>query len=202
MVLTAVSFSTLLYVVLLPLALLHVLALLIIPCLLAGGRIGAAMKAIYCYLLQAVGISLMTTGALPAVYGVIEKFSVGAERFSAEMYLALLILFATGGLTFLWHERIADKIDDASRKVPALLFWYSFKLLGYFLVVGSAISLLVTMLLTRGAMPATWWISPIVILLYGLLLSWCTRSPSVKQETFRTMAVAGATPAKTKAKRK
>lgn len=189
MVLTAVTFSTLLYVVLLPLILLQVLALLIIPSILSGARIGGAMKAIYCYILQVVGIALMTAGALPAVYGVIEKFSVGAERFSAEMYLALLILFAAGGLTFLWHERMADTIDDASRKVPALLFWYAFKLLGYFLVLGSAISLLLTMLLAD-AMPGTWWISPIVVLLYGVLLSWCTRSPDSSVQNFRSAPIA------------
>lgn len=201
MVLTAVSFSTLLYVVLLPLALLHVLALLIIPSILAGAKVGGALKAIYCYLLQAVGISLMTAGALPAVYGVMEKFAIGAERFSAEMYLALLILFAAGGLTFLWHERMADQVDDGSRKVPALLFWYAFKLLGYFLILGSAISFLLTMLLSNGGLPSTWWISPIVILLYGLLLSWCTRSPSKQTEIFRSTPMI-VTTAKAKARRK
>ena len=188
MVLTAVSVSTLLTFVLLPLGVFLVLALSLLPCLFApGAKLSSAMKALYCYIMQCIGISMMTAGALPAVYGVLEKFSMGAERFSAEMYLSLLILFSCGGVTFLWHEQTAERIDDASRRVPALLFWYSFKSIGYVLTMIAGLSFLFTMLLIR-PLAGTWWITPIVVLLYGLLLSWCTRWPQTSS-SFKSIEV-------------
>ncbi len=188
MILSALSVSSLLTFVLLPLGVLLVLSLALMPCLMApGAKMGSSMKALYCYSMQCLGISMMTAGALPAVYGVLEKFSIGAERFSAEMYLSLLVLFSAGGVTFLWHEQTAEKIDDASRRVPALLFWYSFKSIGYVLTLIAALSLLFTMLLIR-PLGVSWWITPVVIFLYGLLLSWCTRWPSVST-TFKSMPI-------------
>lgn len=178
MIPSSVSVSSLLTFVLLPLGVLLVLSVALVPCLIApGAKVGSAVKALYCYVLQCIGIAMMTAGALPAVYGVLEKFSIGVERFSAEMYLSLLMLFCCGGVTFLRHEQISEKIDDASRRVPALLFWYSFKAIGFILSVVSALLLLFTTLLLQ-PLNGTWWITPVVMLLYGLLLSWCTRWPA------------------------
>lgn len=191
MILTTVSVSSLFTFVFLPLGVLGVFALAAIPCLSApGAKPSSAIKALYCTLMQCIGVALMTAGALPAVYGVIEKFSLGTERFSAEMYLALLILFSCGGITFLWHEQVAERIDDASRKVPALLFWYTFKALGYVLAFGALLSLLFTMLLTR---PLTdgWWVTAVTTFLYGLLLSWCTRWPPRSAQSFKLMPLNG-----------
>ena len=191
MILYALSVSTLFTFALLPIAILLGFAVALIPCLLIpGARIGASIKALYCYTLQSIGIALMTAGALPAVYGVLEKFSDGSERFSAEMYLALLILFSCGGVTFLWHEQIAERIDDASRRVPALLFWYSFKIIGIGLVLTGVLSFLFTMLLTH-PLVGTWWITPIVIVIYGTLLSWCTRAPASSPQAFKMMPLNG-----------
>lgn len=178
MILSALSVSALLYLVLLPAAVIHLLAVLLLPCLLSpGAKASACAKAAYCYLMQIVGVILMTIGALPAVYGVFEKFALGVERFSAEMYLALLILFSAGGFVFLWHERVAERIEDASKKIPALLFWYTFKIIGMLLMLASALHLVLVMLLTGAQLVAGWWITSSVLLLYGALLSWCTRTP-------------------------
>ncbi|NOS68137.1 MAG: hypothetical protein HOO67_07320 [Candidatus Peribacteraceae bacterium] len=186
MVLTSVSVSTLFTFVLFPLGVFVALAVALIPCLLSpGARLGGAIKALYCYILQTVGVAMMTAGALPAVYGVLEKFSTGGERFSAETYLALLILFSVGGIVFLWHEQMAERVDDASRRVPALLFWYTFKTIGNLLILAGVLSLLFTMLLTKPLVGA-WWITPVVTFLYGLLVSWCTKSPTTSQN-FRLM---------------
>ena len=191
MILYALSVSSLFTFGLLPIGILLAFAIALIPCLLTpGAKIGASMNALYCYVLQAVGVAMMTAGALPAVYGVLEKFSDGMERFTAEAYLALLILFSCGGITFLWHEQIAERIDDASRRVPALLFWYTFKSLGCLLILIGVLSLLFTMLLTH-PLVSTWWITPVVMLLYGLLLSWCTRSPASSPQGFHLMPIGG-----------
>ncbi len=194
MIPTAVNVSTLfpllLVLVLFPLAVMLTIAVALIPCLLSPGvRIGSAIKALYCVVLQTVGIGMMTAGALPAVYGVLKKFSTGAEQFSAEMYLALLILFSIGGVVFLWHEQMAERIDDASRRVPALLFWYTFKTIGNLLILVGLLSFLFTMLLTQ-PLVGTWWMSPVVTVLYGLLLSWCTKTPATSK-TFRLLPLHG-----------
>lgn len=195
--LTAVSLSSIFTLVLAPVGILVVLAIALIPCLMAPGvKVSGAVKALYCYVMQSVGIAIMTAGALPAVYGVLEKFSTGVERFSAEVYLALLLLFSVGGVTFLLHEQIADRVDDASRKVPALLFWYSFKAIGYMLCVFASLSFLFTMLLVR-PLSGTWWMTSIVILCYGLLLSWCTRFPQAPSP-FRSQPVHSLPPPATK----
>ncbi len=195
MVLTSESLSVLFTFLLFPLAVMFALAIALIPCLLSPGiRVGSVVKALYCYLLQTVGVAMMTAGALPAVYGVLEKFGTGGERFSAEMYLALLILFSVGGVVFLWHEQTAERIDDASRRVPALLFWYTFKIIGALLIFVGVLSVIFTILLTQ-PLAGSWWITPVVILLYGLLLSWCTKNPATSK-AFRMMPIhAGLKPA-------
>ena len=188
MVLTSESLSLLFTFLLLPLAVMITLAVGLIPCMLSSGvRAGSAIKALYCYVLQTVGVAMMTAGALPAVYGVLEKFGNGAERFSAEMYLTLLILFSMGGIVFLWHEQAAERIEDASRRVPALLFWYTFKTIGAVLILVSVLSIVFTMLLTQ-PLAGSWWITPVVTLLYGLLLSWCTKTPATSK-SFRMMPI-------------
>lgn len=201
MIPTAVSISTLLPFLLFPLAVMLTIAIALIPCLLSPGvRIGSAIKALYCVVLQTVGVAMMSAGALPAVYGVLEKFATGAERFSAEMYLALLILFSIGGVVFLWHEQMAERIDDASRRVPALLFWYTFKTIGNLLILAGLLSLLFTMLLTQ-PLVSTWWMTPVVTVLYGLLLSWCTKTPATSK-TFRLMPLHGMKIATAKGRKK
>lgn len=202
MTLTSLSVSTLLTFTLVPLGILVGLAAASIPCILSpGARPVSAIKALYCYVLQSVGVALMTTGALPAVYGVLEKFTTGDERFSAEMYLALLILFSLGGVTFLWHEQMAERIDDGSRRIPALLFWYTFKTLGALLTLLGILSFLFTMLLTR-PLVGPWWITSIVTILYGVLLSWCTRTPAASSQPFKMMPLHGAMKIATAAKGK
>lgn len=170
--------SGIVYAIVAPLLIVQIFALLFIPSLLtAGARPFSVGKAVYCYLLQAIGILLMTLGGLPALYAVIERLATGTERFTAEIYLALLILFAAGGLTFLWHESMGDRIDATSRRVVQTVFWFGFKLAGYVLMLVSALSFFLTMLLMRELFAQTGWIMPTLLFLYGSLLAYCTRMP-------------------------
>lgn len=170
----------------LPLAIAGGFLLLFIASLLAPGAKPAGVgKAVYCYSMQAFGIFLMSAGGLPALYGVTEKLALGIETYSTETYLALLLLFAAGGLLFLWHEQLAEKIDDASGAVCAVLFWFTFKAVGLVLALFSGLSLLLTMLLVR-PLPAEWWVEPLILLFYGLLLSWCTRMPREEIQGFKS----------------
>lgn len=159
------------YGLVLPLVVLHVIAMLFIPGLAGSGvKVMGLGKAIYCFLLQALGILLMTLGGLPALYGVLAR-----EPYESTTYLALLIVFTAGGLTFLWHDNLARTIDAPSRAVPHAIYFFTFKVLGYLLTLLSAVSLLLTMLLGTADTTGRWWIMPVLLLAYGLLLSWCTR---------------------------
>lgn len=176
--------SSVLTSAILPLAIAGGFLLLFIASLMSPGAKPAGVgKAAYCYSMQAFGIFLMSAGGLPALYGVTEKIFLKIETYSTETYLALLLLFATGGLLFLWHEQIAEKIDSASSAVCAVLFWFTFKAVGLLLMLFSGLSLLLTMLLVR-PLPTEWWVQPSVLLVYGLLLSWCTRMPRPRVQSF------------------
>ncbi len=160
------------YGLILPLLLLNLIALLFIPSLMRGGVQAMSVgKAIYCYLLQIIGVLLMTIGGIPAIYGVL-----ASQAYESNTYLALLIVFACGGFTFLWHDHMIRQTDAPSRAVPHAIYVTLFKLLGYLLTLVSALSLLLTMLLGLGTLLPNWWIMPTITLFYGLLLTWCTRS--------------------------
>lgn len=151
---------------------------LLIPSLFVpGARPLSAAKAVYCYLMETVGVVLLSIGGIPAVYAVMEKFATGYERFSTEMYVALLMIFAAGGITYLWHESMAAKIDQTSQRVCAAIFHILWKALGYFLLMGSILTLFLLLLLAQDMLMPGWWILPTILLLYGWLLSWLTRDP-------------------------
>lgn len=161
-----------------PLAVVLVFVLLMIPSLLTpGARPSGIGKAIYCYLMQAIGVFLMSVGGLPAVLGVVQKMILPGERYTTETYLALLLIFACGGLTFLWHEQAAEELDDASSRVSAIVFWYLFKTIGFLMTLGAGLSLILVMLLGERPLDPEWWMLSSVFFLYGLLLCWCTKNP-------------------------
>jgi hypothetical protein len=175
------------YAAFLPGLLLPIFALLFIPSMLTpGARPAGIAKAIYCYVLLTFGIVLMTVSGLPAMYAVLEKLLFAQDRFTTEIYVALLLIFAAGGLTFLWHETIAATVDEPSRRVCAALFWFLFKMLGYLLMVIAGLSFFLTMLLVREPFTGAWWIMPLLLFLYGLLLSWVTRAPAMSPGQFRS----------------
>ncbi len=171
---------------------LHTLALLFIPSMLyPGAKPWAVGKAAYCYVLQFVGVFLMSIGGIPAVYGVVQKLIIPQVSFTTQTYLALLLVFAVGGLTFLWHEHMALTIDDASRKVCASIFLFTIKLIGYFLMMFSALSILLTMLFAGKTLGVVLPVMPLILFFYGLLLSWSTRSPWTGPKTFHSSPMVG-----------
>ena len=120
------------YGLILPLVILHLIAVLFIPVMVSGtgAKVVGSGRAIYCYLLQALGVLLMTLGGLPAVYGVLAR-----EPYDSSTYLALLIVFSAGGLTFLWHDHLVRTVDSASRSVPHAIYFFTFKVIGYLLTL-------------------------------------------------------------------
>jgi hypothetical protein len=110
-------------------------------------------------------------GGVPALYSVL-----AGQDYTSTTYLALLIVFGTGGFTFLWHDNLIQKIDEASKAVPQAIYLYTFKFLGYLASLLATLTLLLTMLLGATTPITSWWVMPVIVLAYGLLLLWCTRS--------------------------
>ena len=156
--------------------LLVLFTLLLIPGLLtAGSRPAEAAKAAYCFLMQMLGVVLLAVGALPALASVLEKLTVGTDRLSTQTYVALLIVFAAGGLTFLWHETLAQRVDQTSRRPYVALFSVFWKAVGYLLLLVSVLSFFLTLLLVGTVVSPGWWIWPSLGFAFGSLLSWLTR---------------------------
>ncbi len=191
------------YGALIALGTLQTLALLFIPSMLfPGAKPWMVGKAAYCYILMFIGIFLMSIGGIPAVYGVLQKLIIPEATFSTQSYLALLLIFAVGGLTFLWHEHMVVSIDEASRRVCASVFHFTVKLIGYFVTTLSALAFVLTILFA-GRMGVIFPVMPLILLVYGLLLSWATRFPASSPQSFQSALMMGsAQAAKTGAKKK
>lgn len=185
---SATGFASLATTGVLALVLTLLLAALLVPSLLSpGARPEGAVRALFNYLMQAVGIVLMMASGFPAVLSVL----TGAS-FAPQSYLFLLIVFATGGLTFLWYEQHIAKIDQASRAVPSLLFHSLFKFLGYFTTFTASLTIVATVLFApEAALSGQWWPAPLLLLAFGVFLLWCTASP-VLPRPFRSEAMNGA----------
>jgi hypothetical protein len=176
-------FSTvgLAYGLMLPVVLMQLLAILFIASLLRpGSSTRSVARATYCYLMMGVGILLMTTAALPTTASVL----AGAS-YSPATYVALLVLFGAGGLVYLWHEQWAHTIDGASSAVPSLIFFYVFKIAGILATLLAALSVILTLILGGGS-DSGWWVLPLSIFFYGLILSWCTRAERAPRSLFRS----------------
>ncbi len=163
--------------VVLPLGTLLLFTLIFIAALLRPGTQPAAIgKAIYNHVLQALGVGLMSISGIPACYAVIEQLVMGQERFTTEIYVALLVLFATGGLLFLWHEESSEAVSP-SQAVVSAIFLSMYRLIGMCLVVIFGLSMVLTVLFDGNRAVPSWWIMPGLLFLFGVLLSWCVPWP-------------------------
>lgn len=170
---------------LLPLVILALFTLLALPAIFRPSvRAEAIGYAAYCYLAQMLGILLMTAGALPALYAVF------AQQPLAEVtYLGLLIVFAAGGGLFLWHDARLRSVDPASRAIPAALFLMTWKFVGLLTTVFAGLSFVLRLMLAAERTP-DWWVMHLVMLLYGLVISWFTldRNPRAYAPAFTSTA--------------
>ena len=167
------SSPALAYGVLVPLVLVQLFALLFIPSMLAApAKARAVGDAIHCYCIQSFGIMLMTAGSLPTVYSVLAGIS-----YTGGTYFGLLLIFAAGGGLFLWQDQRASSLDPAARAVPGSIFLLTFRILGQITLVLALLSFLLS--ITRGSTDLLgWWVMPVLMAVYGGLISWCTRGPT------------------------
>ncbi len=167
-----------------PVLLLVGLALLAIALSHDNGKPSDRLRALYCHIMEFIGVLLMTAGALPALYAV---FSM--QPLSQITYVGLLFVFAAGGLLFLWHDARLQEIDAGARETTDALFLNTWKLTGMLVVVFTGLSLLLRVMLAAEN-TNNWWVMHLTMLLYGLVLCWFTlHRPAPVRPVTRTMFV-------------
>lgn len=139
----------------------------------------AVGEAVYCYLVQSVGIVLMSIGAVPTLYSVFAHAPL-----QSLTYAALLFIFSIGGLIFLWHDYLVHRLSYHSRAVPEAIFLSTWKFIGFTLLVFSLLSIILNILL-RSSLPSFSFALHGILALYGLVLWWGTQYPSHPQEFSR-----------------
>ncbi|PIR54049.1 hypothetical protein COU75_02620 [Candidatus Peregrinibacteria bacterium CG10_big_fil_rev_8_21_14_0_10_42_8] len=176
------------YGLVIPLCTLFFLAILFLASMtVPGAKPKAVGQAIYTYIMHGTSVLLMTIGAFPTVFSVF-----AGVPYLGRTYIALLLVFACGGLLFLMQDQETHNLDSASRAIPEALYMTTLKVIGNLLAILSTLSILLSIVLA--SFQTGWWVTPFVTLVYGLLLSWCTRG-SHDWELFKTMQMTAA-PAK------
>ena len=104
----------LLYQILKPIVVLYLATVLIACC--GGAKLTDASRTLVAYLMKGIGIVLMTVGAVPTILAVM------TTGFSAAMYLGLLLVFAAGGLLFLWFDHQTREMKSAQTSHAASLY--------------------------------------------------------------------------------
>ena len=133
-----------------------------------GAKPKAVGEAIYTYLMHGASVLLMTIGALPTVFSVF-----AGVAYTGRTYIALLLVFACGGLLFLVQDHALQSLDAASKAVAEAVYLTTLRVIGNLLALLSALSIFLSIVLA--SFQVGWWVTPFVLLLYGMLLSWCTK---------------------------
>ena len=165
----SVLFSSvgLFYLVFLPVIAIQFFGLLAVPALLKPGtHLTNVGHALFSYACQTAGIIFMTVGGIPTFYSVL-----ASQSLSSGTYASLLVIFAAGGILYLWHDAALQRIDAASRAVPEMIFACAWKFIGLTDVVLSLLSFMLRILLQNQAPTGGWWIMHLALLLYGVLLT-------------------------------
>ncbi len=157
------------YGLVLPLGTVLFLTVLFMACLsVSDAKPKDVGEAIYTFALHAISVLLMTIGALPTVFSVF-----AGVAYTGRTYIALLLVFACGGLLFLMQDQEIRSLNAASKSVIEAIYLTTLKVIGNVVALLAAISIFLSIVLS--SFQPGWWVSPFVLLLYGMLLSWCTR---------------------------
>lgn len=153
-----------------PLLLILILMLILAP---KDANVTALKKyatAVFSYLMMSIGVVLMSFGAIPSITAVLSSVA-----FTPEQYLGLLLMFAAGGILYLWTDQQVRLMDPEAKKVPSVVFHFAFKMLGYLSILFAAVAVAMAVAFQATATPG-WWSIPVITLIYGSVLCWATAS--------------------------
>ena len=157
------------YGLVVPLLLIFFLTVLFLASMaVPGAKPKGVGEAVYCYLMHGLSVLLMTIGSLPTVFSVF-----AGVAYTSRTYIALLLVFAVGGILFLVQDNAVRDLDAASKAVSEAVYLTTLKVIGNVLALLSTLSIFLSIVLA--SFQTGWWVTPFVLLLYGLLLSWCTK---------------------------
>lgn len=162
--------SVMTYAILLPLASLVLFFLLCVPAFLKSTArpMDIARAAFHC-LAQSVGIVFMIAGSLPALQVVLSKQPV-----DTVIYLGLLIVFAVGGLLFLWSDVQLKHMSVSAKEIPETLYFYTWKFIGMIVVLFSGTSLALNLLFAPGDFVRGSWMMHTIMFFYGMMITFFT----------------------------
>ncbi len=163
--------SILAYAGIFTLAVMVLYLLLLIPALIPNrAKPEEVGKALFCYLVEAIGVAIMSVSGLTAMISVFAGLSVA--RFS---YLMLLIIFAAGGILFLRYDVRLRDIDPEAKVIPTLLYRNSVKMVGITVVLLGAFAILSLLFFKPVGIAQRWWVNPVAMIVYGTFLVWSVR---------------------------
>jgi len=122
-------------------------------------------KAIFSYVMMTIGVILMSLSAIPTTISVLSS-----TAFNPEVYLSLLLVFAMGGLMFLWNDYRLREIDEKTKAIPGVMYFFVMKAIGQLSLVLAVLYLTLTIVLGDIGTPG-WWSIPLTIALYGIVMS-------------------------------
>ncbi len=161
----------------------------------AGKNARAFGHAVFGYTMMAVGIALMTIGVVPTAIAALSN-----AGFTPEVYLSLLLVFAVGGALFLGADYQVKSLPAEVKSLPGNIYHFFLKSVGYLSLVLAAIHVCISLAVGNFQDP-DWWVIPLALLLYGVLLAWLTSGPE-KTATKAVPVAKKETPKKPAAKRK
>lgn len=127
-------------------------------------------EAVFGYTAQAFGIVLMSIGGIPALYGVLAERSLPVVA-----YLGLLLVFAIGGLLFMWQDTALRSLPKASTIIPASLSHVLWRFVGLLVMTVSLLSFLLQLLVDTPTLERSFWALHLTGMFYGMLLLLATR---------------------------
>ncbi len=152
------------YILTIPVVVFAAFALLYIPSMMVtGAKPDAVGKAIACYLMKTFGVLLMVVSMLPLLYDIISSTVPPMPTVSG---LLLVFLFGVG--IVIHYNNVVHTVDEASSMVVRTVFAHGFEVLGAVIALLSALSLLLTFMLTQ---TVEGWQMPATSLTFGLLIT-------------------------------
>ncbi len=164
--------SVIVHAVIFPVFALLLFFLLCVPAFMRSSArpMDIARAAFHC-LAQSVGIVFMIAGSLPALQVVIS-----GQALNPTTYMALLLVFAVGGLLFLWNEVQLKEMSVASKEIPETLYFYTWKFIGLVAVLVSGLSMALNLLLMPESFMDGSWMAHVILFFYGMLITFFTLS--------------------------
>ncbi len=132
-------------------------------------------RAIFGYIMLAVGALLMCLSAITALMGIL-----GQSSFNAEVYVGLVLIFTVGGLLYLWHDYRLREVPQECRRVPGIIYFFAMKAIGQLALVLSVLYFSLSFTLA-GNQAERWWSMPLSIFLFGFFLTWLTGEAAAKK---------------------